>query len=83
MPLQLRKPELAKFVDDKVRAGDFPDAEAVVEDALARVMEEEEAEVLTDEDVRAIAEADAAIDRGEHVDFDTFAAEMRKKYGGP
>ena len=82
MTVHLRKPELAKFVDEKVREGGYSDAEAVIEDALARMMEDEAVE-LTDEDVRAIAEADAAIDRGEFVDFDTVAAEMRKKYGNP
>ena len=79
MAVQLRNPALAKFVDEQVRVGNFPDAEAVVEDALTRMMEQEE---LTDEDVKAITEAEAQIDRGEYVDFATFASEMRKKYCG-
>jgi hypothetical protein len=37
---------------------------------------------LNDEDVRAIAAADEEIDRGEFLDFDAFAAEMRTKYCG-
>jgi Arc/MetJ-type ribon-helix-helix transcriptional regulator len=78
MQVQLTKPELAKFVDDKVRAGEFPSAEAVIEDALSRMMADEER--LTEEDVAEINLADEEIDRGELVDFDTFAAEMRKKY---
>lgn len=80
MQVQLTKPELAKFVDDKVRAGEFPSAQAVVEDALARMMEEE-AETLTDEDLRAIRTADEEMDRGQYVDYKAFAEEMRKKYG--
>jgi hypothetical protein len=35
---------------------------------------------LTDEDAEAINEAEDQIDRGDFVEFDTFAAEMRKKF---
>ena len=35
---------------------------------------------LTAEDIAAIKEADEQMDRGEHVNFDEFAAEMRKKF---
>jgi Arc/MetJ-type ribon-helix-helix transcriptional regulator len=81
MSIELRKPELAKFVAEQVRAGHFPDEQAVVEDAVARMMEEQEqAETLTDEDVREIELAQQEIERGEFVDFDVFATEMRKKY---
>ena len=78
MQVQLSKPELAKFVDDKVRAGEFPSQEAVVEDALARMMADEE--TLTDQDITEIDASDDEIDRGEFVDFDAFAAEMRKNF---
>ena len=37
---------------------------------------------LADEDLLAIKESDAQIDRGECVEFDTFAREMRNKYVG-
>ena len=78
MQVQLVSPEIESFVAEKVKAGDFPTAEAVVEDALTRMMRDERA--LTDEDVKAINEAEEEMDRGELVDFDTFAAEMREKY---
>jgi Arc/MetJ-type ribon-helix-helix transcriptional regulator len=78
MQLRLTKPELAKFVDEKVQAGEFPSADAVIEDAVTRMMEDER--TLTEEDARAITEADAEIDRGEFVDFDAFAADMRAKF---
>jgi Arc/MetJ-type ribon-helix-helix transcriptional regulator len=80
MQVHLTKPELARFVDAKVKAGEFPSAQAVVEDALVRMMEEEQ-ETLTEDDLRAIQLADEAMDRGEHVDFEAFADEMRKKFG--
>jgi hypothetical protein len=37
-------------------------------------------QLLTEEDIAAIAISDAEIGRGEFVDSRTFAAEMRKKY---
>ncbi len=78
MQLQLTKPELAKFIDEKVKAGEFPTAEAVVESALLRMMESEEC--LSAEDIRAIRLSDQQIDRGEFVEFDEFAAQMRDRY---
>lgn len=79
MQLQLTKPHLEKFIADKVEAGEFPSPEAVVEDAVTRMMEQEHS--LTDEDVKAINAAEEEIDRGDFVDFDVFAAEMRRKHG--
>jgi Arc/MetJ-type ribon-helix-helix transcriptional regulator len=78
MQVQLTKPSLARFVDEKVKTGEFASAEAVVEDALTRMMQDEQS--LTDDDERAIEAAEQEIDRGEAVDFDAFAADMRKKY---
>jgi Arc/MetJ-type ribon-helix-helix transcriptional regulator len=77
MEVRLTKPQFQKFIDGQVKAGHFLTPEAVVEDALARMMEEDLR--LTDEDAAAIAAADAQIDRGEFIDFDAFAAEMRRK----
>ena len=79
MQVHLKTPALAKFVDDKVKAGEFPSAEAVVEDALLQMMQNEV--VLTEDDLRAIEESDQQIGRGEAIDFEDFAAQMRKKHG--
>jgi len=79
MQLHLTQPELERFVADKVKAGDFPTPEAVVENALARMMDEEV--VLTDGDIAAINRAAEQFERGEGIDFDKFAAEKRRKYG--
>jgi len=80
MQVQLRKPELEKFIDEQVQAGYFPTPEAAIEAAVAQMMVDQGTDGLTDEDMAAIAESDAQIDRGECIDFDIFAAEMRKKY---
>jgi Arc/MetJ-type ribon-helix-helix transcriptional regulator len=78
MQVELTKPELAKFVEDKMKSGDFPSREAVVEDALARMMDEEA--TLTDDDVTAINAAENQIDRGESIDFDEFAVHQRERH---
>lgn len=79
MQVELTKPEIQQFIADRVNAGDFPSAEAVVEDALARMMEEEV--VLDEKDKAAIDLAFEQFERGESMDFDQFAAEARKKFG--
>jgi len=79
MQLQLTRPELEKFITDKVNSGDFPTPQAVVEDALTRMMQDEQS--LTDEDIAAIDESEAQLDAGQGIDFDAFASEMHKKYG--
>jgi Arc/MetJ-type ribon-helix-helix transcriptional regulator len=81
MDLQLTKPEMERFITQKVKAGDFPSPEAVVEDALARAMEDEI--VLTEEDIEAINRAAEQFSRGEGTEFDKFAAKMREKYRVP
>lgn len=78
MQIQLNKPELQRFIDDEVRAGNYPSPEAAIEAAVEQMMSGRE---LTDEDWRAIDRADDEMDRGEHVEFDQWAAEMRRKYG--
>ena len=80
MQVQLTKPELERYIAEQVQAGHFPSVEAAIEAAVERMMLAGEEFELTDEDVDAINEADDQIGRGEFVEFDTFAAEMRKKF---
>jgi len=80
MNVQLTKPEMEQFIRERVLAGEFPSPEAVVEDALARVMDEEEFG-LSDEDRAAIKRADEQFERGEGIDFNTFIREFKKKNG--
>lgn len=80
MQVQLRKPELERFIDDQVRAGRYTSPEDAVEAAIAQMMVDQTTIHLTDEDMVAIHESEAQIDRGESVEFDTFASEMRKKH---
>jgi hypothetical protein len=79
MNVQLTKADLAHYVQDQVSAGNFPSPEAVVEDALQRVIVERV--TLTPEDWAQIAESEAQIERGEFVRFEDFKARINKKYG--
>jgi Arc/MetJ-type ribon-helix-helix transcriptional regulator len=83
MQLPSIKPEIERFIDDQVTSGSFTSREAVVEAAIRGMMREQEASEPDDEDIAAINEAEAQIDRGEFVEFSQFAADMRKKFCNP
>jgi Arc/MetJ-type ribon-helix-helix transcriptional regulator len=72
------KPEAKQFVEDQIKAGHFQTADDVVNEAVSRMMIENELE-LDEDTVAAIQRADEQLARGEWIDFDTFAAEMRAK----
>ena len=78
MTLTLR-PEFEQFIDEQVKAGHYPTAEAVVEAAMAGLVEPQSGEPLTAEDIASIDEADAQAERGEGVDLDVFRAEMMNR----
>jgi Arc/MetJ-type ribon-helix-helix transcriptional regulator len=82
MQVRLSKPELERFIAEQVKAGRFPSSDAAIEAAVERMMLAHEDAELSDEDVDAINESEEQFDRGEFVDFDAFAVEMRKKYSG-
>lgn len=80
MPVQLKNAELEDFVEAQVKAGRFPSPEAVVEAAVAQMRLELETDELTNEDIKAIEDAEAQISRGDGIELSEFAAAMRKKY---
>lgn len=79
MQIRFKNPELERFIDSKVKSGQFPDQQSVVEDAVSRMMEEDI--TLTADDIADIKQGDQEMDRGESVEYCEFAAEMRKKFG--
>ena len=81
MQVQLTNPDLERFIVEQVEAGKYPSAQAAVEAAVEQMMHGDATD-LTDEDVDEINRSEDEIDRGEYVDFDTFAAEMRSKMRG-
>ncbi len=80
MQVQLKKPELEKFIADQVQAGHFPSPDAAVEAAVEQMMFERDAIELDQETIAAINRAEAQLDRGEGIDFKQFAAERRKRF---
>lgn len=81
MQVQLKKPELANFIDQQVKSGHFPSPEAAVEAAVEQMMLAQEFD-LDDETAAAINRAEEQIDRGEGIDFKEFAATIRKRFAG-
>jgi Arc/MetJ-type ribon-helix-helix transcriptional regulator len=76
-------PEIERRIAEQVRLGRFPTAEAVVEAAVAELTEAGFDESLDAEDVAAIHEAEAQIDRGEGIEASTVRAEMSKRFITP
>ena len=70
------RPELQAFIDEQVKTGRYQSAQAVLEDALMRMMEEE----IPPLDDAAIERADGEIDRGEALDWKEVSAELRRKH---
>jgi len=76
-------PEIERWIAEQVRSGRFPTPEAVVEAALAELTEAGMNASLDTEDIAAINEAEAEIDRGEGIDLATLRAEMSKRFIKP
>jgi Arc/MetJ-type ribon-helix-helix transcriptional regulator len=80
MAVTFSNPDQERFIHEQVKVGAFPSAQAVVEAAIARMMQESE-DSLSDEDMEAIAEAEAEYERGEYEEFSVVAARLRAKFG--
>jgi Arc/MetJ-type ribon-helix-helix transcriptional regulator len=78
MQVRLSKPELERFITEQVKAGKFPTVDAAIEAAVENMMLTT-SEALDDKTIAAINRAEEQLDRGEGIDFEQFAAEMRKK----
>lgn len=76
------RPELAERIEEQVKSGRYPTAEHAVNAALDRVLAEERllSEDLDDEDVAAIEEGLAQLDRGEARPWEEVRAELVQKY---
>lgn len=78
MKLQLR-PELQKFVEDKVKTGEYSSCEEVVEAGLARLMLDPAPS--PDEETLTVLEAvEAQADRGAVREWTDLKAELLGKY---
>ena len=81
MQIVLRRPDLERFIDEQVKAGRYPSAEAVVEAAIADLRDCSGAE-LDDGTIDAINEAEDQVDRGEGMELDAFRDHMKKYMAG-
>ena len=75
-------PELQKFVEERVKAGEFQSPAQVVEAGLARLMLDPSPEQLDDDTLAAIARAEAQLDRGEGIPLKEAFDRLRKKHLG-
>jgi Arc/MetJ-type ribon-helix-helix transcriptional regulator len=80
MHVELKKPELAQFIDDQVKTGRFDSAQAAVEAAVEQM--KMSSDPLDEETIAAIARADEQYDRGDFVEWREVREEMRRKYLG-
>jgi Arc/MetJ-type ribon-helix-helix transcriptional regulator len=79
MQISLDKPELEKFIHEKVRAGDFASPSEVVEAGLARLMLDSKRDELDAQDIADIRESLDQMKRGEVLDWKKESAELRAK----
>jgi putative addiction module CopG family antidote len=75
------KPDLARFIEEQVTAGRYDSADAAVNAAVARLKAEEEllSEDLDDDDLAAIEEGLAQLDRGEGRPWEEVRAELKAR----
>jgi len=75
-------PETEKFINSQIQAGLFSSPDQLLEEAVRGMMiEDVDVEELDADTKAAIERAEAQFERGEWTDFDTVAAEMRKRMG--
>jgi putative addiction module CopG family antidote len=76
------RPEVAKFIEEQVRAGRFHSPDDAINAAITRLQAEQEllAEEIDDADLAAIQEGLAQLDRGEGRPWEEVRAELRAKY---
>ena len=77
-------PDVQKFIQERVRAGQYATPEDVIQDAIARLRSDEEfaALDLDDSTLEAIENADNQYRRGQFRALKDVAAELRAKYSG-
>jgi Arc/MetJ-type ribon-helix-helix transcriptional regulator len=79
MNVHLKRPELERFINECVKEGAFPSHDDAVEAAVEQMKLDWEFEV-TDEDVQAIEEGEAQLDRGEGRPWEELRAELLARH---
>ncbi len=74
------KPELTKFVQDKVDAGEYASAEELLEAAVARLIFDPKCEQLDEQSLAAMEEGESQLDRGQAIPVEEAFHQLRQKY---
>lgn len=80
MHIVVKKPELAKLIEEQVSSGRFESAEELVEAALDRLLKDETGDALDADTLAAIRTSREQLDRGEGRDFKDALKQLRRKY---
>jgi len=73
-------PDLRSFVDEQVLLGLYPSAEAVVEAAVLRMMDEASAAGVDRELQSRLEESERQIEDGRDMDWNATVADLRSRY---
>ncbi len=79
LTVEITNPFAIRILYDLVEAGRYRSIEEAVTDGVRLLSEQPQPEPLTEDDLAAIAEADAEFERGEEVEFSEFAREWRER----
>ena len=81
MDVQL-KPDLRQFIDEQVKAGRYHSSDDAINAAVARMQAEDEllGQDLDDEDLAAIEEGLAQLNRGEGRPWEDVRKELKARY---
>jgi antitoxin ParD1/3/4 len=74
------KPEDQRFLDEQVKSGRFSSPEDAVAEAIDRLRWEDDI-TPTPEDLAAVREGLAQLDRGEGIPWEKVRRELNEKYG--
>jgi Arc/MetJ-type ribon-helix-helix transcriptional regulator len=80
MQISLTNPELQRFIDEKVKAGEFSSPGEVIEAGLARMMLDADFDELDQRDIEVIRKSLHEFTRGEARDWKQCSVELRDKY---
>jgi Arc/MetJ-type ribon-helix-helix transcriptional regulator len=79
LTVEITNPFAIRILYDLVEAGRYRSIEEAVTDGVRLLSEQPEPEPLTEEDLVAIAEADAEFERGEGIEFSEVARRLREQ----
>ena len=74
------RPALTKFVEEKVKAGEYGSADELLEAAVARLIFDPKRDEVDEQTLAALEEGEAELERGEGMPLKEAFDLLRKKY---